>query len=592
MKHGNRIIDTFKWILPYLRPYRKRIAAMFALILLTSFSIVLLPLITKIIIDDGILKGKLDVIVMFSLIALGLLACEKGLGLLEVRIYASLNSLVSFNILKDTFKHILDLRLSYFTDTNSTQILNNTRTDIANISVLFDKSTFYLVAQLVQITGAFIGLVIIDYRLTLLILAILPLRYFLIKSLIRKREALFRQYMDVQSDFSKWYGDVVEGIKEIKLNGLEMKSFSSFTKKQRELVRIQVRMAMYDKVNEAAESFLINAIINALYIIGGWFILGGQLTLGSLMAFISYSIFLTMPVAGFLNVSYLIAGVSPSLERLKAFFNLETEKRVSPDPGKPVSSRNKCGALVFENVSFCYGKGHFSLQDMSFSVHDGQKIAIIGENGSGKTTLINLLLRFISPGAGRITLDGIDIGDYNLKEYRRIFSVISQDLYLFDASIRENIEPHGSISPEKLREVAARSQARSFIESLPLKYDTRVGKNGTRLSGGQRQKLALARALAKEGQIIICDEGTSNVDIETESYINELLRTSLEDKTMIFITHRPLILQNMDRIVILRNGKMEDTGTHSELSSGNGYYRDMVSRHMHVHRTDEIVIPG
>ncbi|MBN2534949.1 MAG: ABC transporter ATP-binding protein [Spirochaetales bacterium] len=572
-----KVIKIFKWIFPYLKTYKKRIIAIFLCTLGASVITTLLPLLNKYIIDDGLIQGNFPVVVTIVFMFLALFTVQKLIEFLEIKFYSYTHAMISFRLLKDSFKHILNLKLNFFSRTNSTQVLNNTRADIANISILFDKNTFYLVTQVLQMIGALTGLIILDYRLTLVTIGLIPLRYFLIKTLIVKREKLFRRYIQLQSDFSRWYGDIVDGIKEIKLTCMEQGSFGQFIARQREIIKIQITMAFYDKLNQTIESIVVILITNCLYIIGGWFIIGGQLTLGSLMAFLSYSIYLTMPVAGILNMAYLASGITPSMERLKSFLSTDGEKRYHSQSIKPVARHNQQGVFSFDHVCFSYGENQFSLKDISFTIPNGKKIALVGENGAGKTTLINLLLRFHYPDKGKILLDGTDIREYKLKEYRNLFAVVSQDLYLFDTTILENIQPMGKGQSIKLSEAAKRSQAYAFIENLPHKYSTRVGKNGTLLSGGQRQRVALARALAREGEIIIFDEATSHCDADTEISIHDLLDENLKTKTMIVITHKPLVLKKMDKIIVLGKGKVEDTGNHEELLARNLYYRNMVN---------------
>lgn len=235
------------------------------------------------------------------------------------------------------------------------------------------------------------------------------------------------------------------------------------------------------------------------------------------------------------------------------------------------------GNIRFEDVEFSYNNGEPVLKKINLEIKAGEKVALIGANGSGKTTIINLLLRFYTPG-GRILLDGMDINELNLRDYRRLISVVSQDLYLFNTTIKENITLFAPMPEFKVYRAAKESRAHDFIKEMPKQYESEIGRNGAGLSGGERQKIAMARAFARDSKILALDEATSNYDVESENRVHELLKTGFEDRTVIMITHRPEVLKQVDRIIVLEKGSIADIGTHEELSGRNSLYQEMLSR--------------
>jgi ATP-binding cassette subfamily B protein len=236
------------------------------------------------------------------------------------------------------------------------------------------------------------------------------------------------------------------------------------------------------------------------------------------------------------------------------------------------------GNIRFEEVSFSYPNGEPVLKNINLEIQPGEKIAVIGANGSGKTTIINLLLRFYTPGGGRILLDGMEINELNLRDYRRLISVVSQDLYLFNATVTENITLFSPMPDFKVYQAAQASRAHEFIAAMPRQYASGIGPNGAGLSGGERQKIAMARAFARDSQILVLDEATSNYDFESENQVNELFKTGFENKTVIMITHRPDVLKQVGRIIVLEKGCIADIGTHEELYRRSPFYQEMLNR--------------
>jgi len=246
--------------------------------------------------------------------------------------------------------------------------------------------------------------------------------------------------------------------------------------------------------------------------------------------------------------------------------------------GQAIDKSTLKGKIKFENVSFGYDKNKTILKNINFEINSGEKVAIIGSNGSGKSSIINLILRFYKPDAGRILLDDVNIEDLNLKDYRSLISVVSQDVYLFDTTIKENINLSLPVADSEVHRAAKESGADKFIDRLSEKYDYSVGENGSKLSGGEKQKVAVARGLVRDSKILILDEATSNYDVESEIELCEYIKENYTDKTVIVITHKPEILKIMDTIYVLQKGEIVGRGSHDELYRDNISYREAVSK--------------
>jgi ATP-binding cassette subfamily B protein len=382
--------------------------------------------------------------------------------------------------------------------------------------------------------------------------------------------------MEYNRDFSSWYGDTISGMKEIKLWGIDRIKTGEFIKKQRKIVKINIKMAFLDKFNEYSESLVYQGINSALYILGAYIAFRNGLTIGGLFAFLTYSAYVIGPISAILNIGYNFSNVIPSAKRFFEFLDMETEAEVNNSDIIRLSNTEVQGSIKFEDVSFSYKDGEKILNKVNLNINSGEKIAVIGANGSGKSTLINLMLRFYKPQEGKISIDGIDINNIKLRDYRSLISVVSQDLYLFNTTIEENISIGSSADASIINDAAVKSGACDFIKDMPLAYKSEVGRNGSRLSGGQRQKIAMARAFARKSKILILDEATANYDVESEAYVNKLLTNDFKDITVLVISHKPDILTKVDKIWMVDAGTINEYSSFNDLKSNCIIYNDLL----------------
>lgn len=403
-----------------------------------------------------------------------------------------------------------------------------------------------------------------------------PIRYLIVKYLAKKRKNLFKEFMKSYQDYSGWYGDTLEGIKEVKLWGLETLKIGQFIKKQRNIIRQDIKMSYLGKINGISEQLFAQILSSLIYIIGGYMIIGEILTVGKLFAFITYSAYVTQPIFAIMNIGYSFASVLPSAKRYFDFMNIEIEDTIKKDLVEKLDNK-VFGSIQFKNVYFSYKNKQPILQNINFKINAGETVAIVGSNGSGKTTIINLILRFLTPNSGKIFLDGKNINSLKLRDYRKLISVVSQDIYLFNTTIKENIILNSRKIDDEIYSATKKSGAYKFIKKMPNQYETIVGERGNKLSGGERQKIAMARAFIRDSKILILDEATANYDIETERQVNNMLKENYKDKTIILITHKTDILSKVDNIIVVTHGLIEDIGTHSELYKRNKFYKQMIT---------------
>lgn len=569
--------EIIKKIIKLFKPYKWKIVMVVSTILISSCLNLILPIINQKLMDEGLIVQDLNVIIKCSILSLLLIVLIQGVGIIETKYRTYIENIISFNLEKSAFRQTLKMKMNFFNSTNYAQIMNNIQTDIGKISGLCDRNTFYIMTSVFRIIVGVIGISLISWKLSLLVVIVTPIRYIIVKFLADKRKKMFKNYIKIHQEYSGWQGDTLAGIKEVKAWVLEDLKISEFIKKQRELIKQNIKIAYLENANMISEVIFSQIVSTLIYIIGGYLIVGQELTVGKLYAFITYSAYVTDPIFAIMNIRYTFAGILPSAKRYFDFMNEEYEGYSSKGKLLRIKAEETLGTIEFKNVKFSYSEKESILKGIDFKINAGEKVAIIGRNGAGKTTIINLILRFLTPTSGEILLDGKDINSINLKDYRNLISMVSQEIYLFNKTIKENIMLNSKKEDSEMYSVIKKCGADKFIEEMPDQYESIVGERGSKLSGGERQKIAMARALLRESKILILDEATANYDIKAEQEINNVIRESYKDKTTIMITHRPDVLRQVDKVIVINNGQVEDMGNHEELYERNEFYRQMVN---------------
>lgn len=475
------------------------------------------------------------------------------MNIIKEKVRVEIVAKVQYSLWHQAYEHLMRMKINYFDDRNAAEIFNNLSVDIANMVSVADESAFFVVTQAFSMVGGVIGLFILDYRMTILVLLFIPIKAVVMKYFAKYRKKVMDEFILDSEKYSSWFGDTVGGVKEVKLFDILDNKHREFDEKQRVVIRKQKKMNMLSQWNSAADDVLVHLLITLIYIVGSNLVFNMQLSVGSIFAFITYSSYVTGPISAILNIGYLLSGIIPSTKRYYMFMELDEE-----NSNQKITTSPQFGDIELKNISFAYEEGKPILDGVSVIFTKGSKTAIIGRNGSGKTTIINLLTRLYEPENGQILLNGTNIADMSLQAYREMVSIVSQQIYLFNDSIRNNICLYKQVSDAMLKIACRDSGLEDFIKEVSLDYV--VGQNGAMLSGGQKQKIALARALIHDKPIIIFDEATSNTDAYSEQQINALLHTGLRDKTVIVITHKKEVLSEVDQIVVLDDGKIDIVG--------------------------------
>lgn len=432
--------------------------------------------------------------------------------------------------------------MSYYQNENVSAISDTIRTDIFAISSVVNSSTLEILTGFFTAIGGAVALCRIQLKLLIAVLIMLPLNFLITYLMSKMNYKLVSEYNDKTKEYRSWFSDTIQGIKEVRLFGLQNKKKLLLVDKQKNLFDLNVKQSMMLVENQSIIIVLLDLLSALLYLIAGFFLIKNELSIGEVIAFQSYALMITNPILSGLKLLFSISSLTPSLKRYYEFIEYPEEE----------SNGIKCsenGDIVFSDVDFSYSDERQLLKELNITIKQGEKIAVLGKNGVGKTTLLNLILRLISPDKGTITYCGKDINCYDIIEYRKLFGVVSQDIFLFNTNIKENICLDVDYDDAELTRILKLVNLDSLIDERGFDYV--VGEKGSMLSGGQKQKIAIARSLLKKRPIMILDEATSNLDNETIGLLGNLFENELKNTTVICVTHTDSVAKLFDKKIII-----------------------------------------
>lgn len=552
--------------------YRKRTAGAVALLIIVMSTRLVTPYLTKIITDDVIKDGKVEILpkVLWLLIILSIV---RGV-LIYARSYLfeDISQNLVFDLRHQLFAHLQELPYKFYDENRIGEIMSRMTGDIDGIRNFVAGGAITLLENLIYFVGALCILFAMNVKLTLIVIITTPILAFVARKFDKMIRPAFDEIREQNAVLNTRTQENISGVRVVKAFAREEYEKDAFSRENIKQLDKNINATFIWSKYIPFMDFISSLSPVVLLGFGGSMVVKGEISLGTLLAFTGYIWMITGPMR---MVGWLINMLEQAISSgEKIFYYLDLGSSIKEKPNA-VFPEEFHGHVRFENVSFKY-KDDEVLHNIEIDAPPGKTIAIMGPTGSGKTSIINLIGRFYDCSQGRVTVDGIDVRDYKLKNLRREIGYVMQETFLFSDTIKANIafgRPDASF--DEIIKAAKIAEAHEFIMEMPDGYDTVVGERGTGLSGGQKQRIAIARAILKNPKILILDDSTSSVDMETEFNIQRELEKNMKGKTTFIIAHRISSVKNADEIIILDQGSIVERGTHDELLAKKGRYYGM-----------------
>ncbi len=556
------------------RPYRGRLAAVLALIVLSASLGMVSPFLLRDILDEAIPEKDKELLLM---LVGGMVAISVATGVLSVA-QTWLSNVVGQRVMHDlraqVYRHLQRLSLAFFTRTRTGEIQSRIANDIGGVQTVVTTTATSIVSNVTTVVASVVAMFLLDWRLALFSLAVLPFFVLLSRRVGAKRKAITATKQGAMADISSLVQESlsVSGILLGKSMGRSAALADRFEGESERLADLEVRSRMAGRWTMASIQTSFAVMPALVYLFAG--LSPSAVSIGTVVAFTTLQTRLFWPISSLLNVVVDVQTSTALFDRVFEYLDLP----VDIHPGTRALDHVR-GELRFEDVAFRYDEDAWTLRDISLEVPAGTRTAIVGETGSGKTTLGYLAARLYDPAGGAVMIDGVDIRELSFDSLAETVGVVSQETYLFHASVRENLRfARPGATDEEIEDAARAAQIHDTIAALPDGYDTVVGERGFRFSGGEKQRIAIARTVLRNPPVLVLDEATSALDVQTERAVEEALVQLAEGRTTIVIAHRLSTVRGADQIVVLDRGEIVERGTHTELLAHRGRYAAMVER--------------
>lgn len=570
--------------LRWLWPHRYAVGALLGLALLAAGLEMIEPLFMRFIIDRVLLNTGLNTVSRLSALHLagtlfvGVVVLSRLIGVLKDYRQRLLNVRVMLSLRQSLFERLLHLPLPKLWDMKTGGILSRLTGDVDTTTGLLQMAIVSPTVSLIRLVIAITVLLTLNWRLALTALAIIPGVMLASFAFARRIRPIYRSIRKDVEQMDGRVGETFSGIRVVRAFRREARELFDYMLGRHTVLRKELFAHRREMVVWTSWGLLLGAVNVVIVWYGGYLNIAGQASIGDIMAFQWYTFLLLSPVWQIVNSFSELQRSLAAMERVFEVLAMEDDK---PDKPGARDAPRLVRQIQFENVEFEYRPGEPVVRDFNVTVNGGSVIALVGRSGAGKTTVTDLVARFHDPTAGRILLNGSDIRDFRLKTYRSLLAIVQQDVFLFDGSVRDNIAyGRRDATDAEIEDAARRANAHEFIVKLPEEYGTFIGERGVKLSGGQCQRLAIARAILASPQILILDEATSNLDTESEQLIQASMATLLAGRTTFVIAHRLSTIRRANLILLMEEGRVIERGTHEELMNSRGAYYAMVLRQM------------
>ncbi len=566
-----------KRLLPFAKGYGASMAAIvFTLLLLSALGVVA-PYISSSFFYDNVLSegGEYYGRVGFTLMLVVLTTiCRLAVNAVSGCISAKVSGNVVYNMKKTIFSSINRLSMSFFTGRQTGGLMTQINNDANSIYWLFVDGLPYFLVNIVQFIAVLIIMLVLNPLLAVLSISVVPLFAFIISRIIKKMRTLQMKRYAANRAMNAVLSDSLSGVRVVKAFAREDEECKRFNSRSVRFEENNKNVTVYNNTAFPIANTVMYLSTLIVWGVGGWMVMSNYhgMLYGTLLTFVSYVGMLNAPLINFIDMTHSLSECVNALQRLFEIADAEPDVRQSEN-ARDIEIK---GRVEFDNVEFSYTKERKIIDGVSFDVGCGECLGIVGHTGAGKSTLVNLLIRLYDVTGGCIKVDGVDVKDIKLEKLRESIAIVSQETYLFAGSILENIKyacPNASL--EQVINASMAAGAHDFIVKLPDGYDTQIGFGNKDLSGGEKQRLSIARAILKDPKILILDEATAAMDTQTERKIQNALDALRSGRTTIMIAHRLSTLRSADKLIVIENGKMPECGTHKELLEKRGIYHKL-----------------
>ena len=558
-----QVNNDYRRIFAYITPYWRRLTLVLVLSLFSTILGLAQPYITKLLIDEALLRQNMQALTLVAALMVVVTVLGFVLNIASSYRYVAVSAAVLFDMRLAVYRHLQRLSPRFYTRTKLGEIVSRLNNDISEVQRVAADTLLAAIANVIFLVGSVAIMVLLNWKLFLLSILLIPVSVIALKHYRAKLSSNVQRMRERSAEIGSFLIETLMGMRLVVTSNTQDIEVNRFREKNQSFVDALLSMQLVSFFAGALPGTVLTLSTALVFLYGGKLVIDGVMTIGALVAFMAYHMRLLAPVQNLMGLYTSVTTARVSLNRV--FEILDAPVEVIENPGA-MAIEGARGNIEFENVSLKYDRETVVLDDVSFKIPAGSLCAIAGPSGVGKSTIADLLLRFYDPQGGTIRLDGLDLRGVRLDDLRREVVLVEQTAFLFNATIAENIgygRPDASL--EDIIRAAQSASIDSFIRSLPEGYDTQVGERGQALSAGERQRIALARALLRDPSVLVLDEPTASVDPITEQTIAAALGSVMKGRTTVVISHRLSLIEGADLVIVIENGRVIETGRPAEL---------------------------